>query len=147
MVLRLGKYHRTITETKLKWPLLEQTRIISIANDIISLNEQTHETSDGVDVTISCVINYNVHNPKKASFNVVDYEDAIADVCLGEIGMAVADNTRADLKTQEFCDLLKALCHAETVKFGVTVNRVNVENLCKGRVLRHFGINMGESDE
>ena len=141
LILRLGKLNRTLTSGfHWKWPCLEQPRVCNTAVDILNLNEQTIETDDGAQVTISCVVNYHVHNPSKALLKITDYDECIADACYGEIGMAVADNLNEDLNTEEFRDLLRDLCHKQTVKFGVTINSVGIENLCKARALRHFGV-------
>lgn len=140
--LRLGKFLRTETNPGLhpKRPFFDETRVIQTSYDEINLSEQTLPDANGKEITISCVVTYMVTNPEKASLKRADYEDAVTNECYGEIGRGVAETAYKDMNNEDFMDYLRDRCHKRTIKFGVTVERVSIDNLCTANNLRLMGM-------
>lgn len=146
VVLRWGKHVRTLKGGKLhwKWPVAERVLNANVNGDFTTLREQSLRSEDGKTLTVSCIVQHHVHNIEKALLKIQDFDDAIVDACTGAISAVVADNEFEDMNSDEFLEVLKTECHARTVKFGVTVDTVSIENLCETIQLRHYGIELGE---
>lgn len=99
VILRLGKYHRTIGPG-LSWkiPVVESCIDVPTCITTMRLPPQTLTTRDGVGVVAACVVKYAIRDPQPYVTEILDQADVLADVTMGATLTAVAEMTYDDLR-------------------------------------------------
>lgn len=141
LVLRWGKYKRFIEPgLGMKWPIAEELFTASIATETISTTAQSLTTKDGVSISISLVVKYNVGDDeeslKKYLLKVRDVNDAIDDIAMGKAKMIVMQNTWEECKTNDLDNAITIKTRAEAKKWGINIDYVVLVELAESFNLR-----------
>lgn len=142
-VKRVNQYERGIVE---RWSAYERTvdpglrHIIPFVNRIFRVNmrEQVIDvppqeiiTEDNVVVTIDAVVYYQIMDPKKALYEIEDFELAIVKLAqttlrniVGEMSLDTCLTSRDKINTE-----LRKVLDEATDKWGTKVNRIEVQRI------------------
>ena len=155
IVERLGKYHRTLSSgINIIWPFLDRPRSIEwryVREDFegkqvlvrktisrIDLREVVYDfprqnviTRDNVVIEINALLYFQITDPRRAVYEIVNLPDAIEKLTqttlrnvLGEMDL---DQTLSSRDTIN--DKLRAILDEATDKWGVKVNRVELQDI------------------
>lgn len=123
VVLRLGKYHRTVgAGLRWKWPLIESVLSTNIAVTTMELRAQTLTTKDNKSIVISSVVKYKITDVKPYLLEIWDSVDVISDTTMGAIKKVVTTTDYADLTGAEKKVLRRV--KGQVSEFGVEVLNV-----------------------
>jgi len=156
IVERLGKYHKTLSsgfniivpfldkartvpelkptlnkatgETTL---LIATTRFIDLREQVLDYPKQNVITKDNVTVAIDAVIYFQVTDPKKSIYEIVNYPMAIEKLTqttlrnvIGELELDETLTSRDTINSK-----LQAILDEATDKWGIKVNRVELQDI------------------
>jgi regulator of protease activity HflC (stomatin/prohibitin superfamily) len=156
IVERLGKYHKTLSsgfniivpfldqartvpelkptlnkatgETRL---LIANTRFIDLREQVLDYPKQNVITKDNVTVAIDAVIYFQVTDPKKSIYEIVNYPMAIEKLTqttlrnvIGELELDETLTSRDTINSK-----LQAILDEATDKWGIKVNRVELQDI------------------
>lgn len=146
VVLRLGKYRRSLAPG-IHWtvPVIETVLVDRTVPRTANLSEQTLMTADGVAATVSAVTVARISDIRKALLEVEDVDAAWVNVCYAAIGQIVAENVWSDLSTAKLQKNMTRLCRKLALPFGVYVEKVVFDNICRAAAVRVLGMN-GEQE-
>ncbi|MCK4829374.1 hypothetical protein KA005_77335 [bacterium] len=120
VVLRLGKYHRTVgAGLRWKWPLIEAVLSTNTAVTTMELRAQTLTTLDGKSIVISSIVKYRITDVKPYMLEIWDSVDVISDTTLGAIKEVVTATDYKNLTGVEKKVLRKV--KKQVADFGVEV--------------------------
>ena len=120
VVLRLGKYHRTVGQgLKWKWPLIESVLSTNTAITTMELRAQTLTTLDGKSIVISSIVKYKITDVKPFMLDIWDSIDVISDTTLGAIKEVVTATNYKDLTGVEKKVIRKV--KKQVADFGVEI--------------------------
>jgi regulator of protease activity HflC (stomatin/prohibitin superfamily) len=90
VILRLGKYHRTLDPGfHLKWPLAEFPIQAVSCMTTERTPPQTLTTADGKNVVVAGIVRFEIKDPRPYVTEVWDQKDVLLDVTMGAIGRHV----------------------------------------------------------
>lgn len=137
VVLRLGKFHRSVGPG-LAWkiPFAEDVIQHTAVTTTMRLAPQTLTTKDGKAVVVAAVVKYNVHDVEKYSTQVWDQHDALADVTMGEIRVAVRDHTFEELLAEVPEKAIATAVRRKIGKYGIELEAVTFTDLAAVRSFR-----------
>jgi membrane protease subunit HflK len=140
IVLRLGKYHRTIGPGfHLKWPVgIEEEYTENVNTVTKNIAVQSLTTQDGVRVNIGMVVTANIEDIKASFLNVEGAEDAILDVVYGGVGTMVKTETWEQLMDPEWENRITIKCRRAAKKYGWYIQQIQVSDVVRGNSLRLF---------
>lgn len=140
VVLRLGRYHRTVKPGwRLLWPLgIERLCTVDTYPRISRLSTQSLTTADGTAVVISAVVTHKVTNPKRVLLECGDAEEALIDSLTGTLAEHVTGASWKDLTTDEFWETVTTYAGKRAKKWGVKVLSVQPADVARCRSLRLF---------
>lgn len=145
VVLRLGKYHRTVGKgLRWKWPLIETVLSTNIAITTMELRAQTLTTKDGKSVVISSVVKYRIADVKPYMIEIWDSVDVISDTTLGAIKEVITSTNYKDLAGVEKKVLRKV--KRQVAGFGVEVINVVFADLGAIRSIRLISDSFGSEE-
>ncbi len=141
IVLRFGRYHKTLEPGfHWLWPFYEFALTQCVAWDTSSLHDQSLTTKDGVQVSVSAVLTWRVHDVSTFLIDVQDQNTVLADVAYGLVAQHVLTNTWSDLLAPEALERLKKGVRAKAFRFGIEVSNVQFANVTKSRSIRLLGM-------
>lgn len=137
VVLRMGRYHRSIGEGfHWKWPLIEGVYDVPTCTTTMRLPPQTLTTKDGTGVVCAAVIKYAIRDPVPYVTQVMDQVDVLADVTMGAILTAVSEvdyeATRHALPERQVLESVRK----QVNKYGFKVEAVTFTDFGKVRSFR-----------
>lgn len=140
VVLRLGKYHRSVDSGfHLKWPLIETELTTLTAITTLELRPQTLTTLDNKSVVISAVVKYQIKDAKPFLLEIWDAVDVLKDVTLGAIKTTVARLPFADLNDPAVEAAVLEVVRKEVNQYGFKIHRVTFADFGQIRSLRLIG--------
>jgi regulator of protease activity HflC (stomatin/prohibitin superfamily) len=140
VVLRLGKYHRTLTPG-LHWklPFADDPNGVNMSTTTLRLPPQTLTTQDGIGVVVSVIVKYKVVDPRPYVTDVWDQVDVLADTVMGATRLAVADATWKELAENPPEKVVAASTRKQVNKYGFRVEAITFIDLGRVRSIRLMG--------
>lgn len=110
---------------------------MNVRPDVLRLANQDITTKDGVGITVSANMLYEIHDARAAYVNVQNVTDNIMDACRTAISQEVRRHTYAELVAdQEVVENAVADRVADAAAdWGVQIHRVNFADFIKTRAL------------
>ena len=133
VVERLGKYHRVMTGgVNFLIPIVDSVaKVLTTKEQMIDIPSQSVITKDNVNITIDGIVFCTVEDAKDATYNVVDFKSAIANLAMttlrAEIGSMELDATLSNRDTLN-AKLQTALGEA-SINWGVKITRVEISDI------------------
>lgn len=142
IVERLGKFHKVAhSGINFIWPFLDKVRPFVMRNQVTSyldLREQVMDfppsaviTRDNVSMEVDAVLFYQITDPMKATYEIIDLGNAIVQLTvtslrnvMGELALDETLTSRETVNTK-----LRDVLDDATDKWGVKVNRVELKNI------------------
>lgn len=138
VVLRFGKYHRTIGPG-LRWIIpfnVENVLKDRVVRTTSYLQVQSLTTKDGKNVVSSPILVYKIGNIKRWLLEVDDAEDALHDVTYGINEELTINTAFDDVMTPEFTEELTRRVKEAGVAWGARVEAVKFSDRTKTKSLR-----------
>ncbi|MDH5787815.1 MAG: paraslipin, partial [Candidatus Bathyarchaeota archaeon] len=132
LVERWNAYEKTV-EPGLRFiiPFAQRVFRVNMREQVIDVPPQEIITEDNVVVTIDAVIYYQVIDPKRALYEVEDFELAIVKLAqttlrniVGEMSLDVCLTSREKINVE-----LRSVLDEATDKWGVKVNRIELQRI------------------
>ncbi|MEM2118383.1 MAG: stomatin-like protein [Candidatus Bathyarchaeia archaeon] len=132
IVERWNAYEKTV-EPGLRFiiPFVQRMFRVNMREQVIDVPPQEIITEDNVVVTIDAIIYYQVIDPKRALYEVEDFELAIVKLAqttlrniVGEMSLDVCLTSREKINTE-----LRKVLDEATDKWGVKVNRIELQRI------------------
>jgi regulator of protease activity HflC (stomatin/prohibitin superfamily) len=132
IVERFNAYEETV-EPGLRWiiPFVQRMLRVNMREQVIDVPPQEIITEDNVVVTIDAIIYYQVIDPKRALYEIEDFELAIVKLAqttlrniVGEMTLDVCLTSREKINTE-----LRRVLDQATDKWGTKVNRIELQRI------------------
>jgi len=142
IIERLGKFNRIAQSgVNFIWPFIDRVRpIISggITNNFVDLRERVIDfepqpviTKDNVTMAVDTVVYYQITDPQRAMYEIVDLGFAIKQLTITTLrnvmGELALDETLVSRETVN--NKLQTVLDEATDKWGVKINRVELKNI------------------
>ncbi len=131
LVERLGRYHRTLNAgLNLIVPGLDRLRYrLDLREAVVSFPPQPVITEDNLVVSIDTVIYFQVTDPKKAIYEIVNYIQGIEQLVITTLRNSVGGLDLEEVLTSRdhINAQLRSVLDEATSKWGVRVNRVEIK--------------------
>jgi len=132
LVERFNAYEKTVDlELRIITPFVERIHRVNMREQVIDVPPQEIITEDNVVVTIDAVIYYQVIDPKRALYEIEDFELAIVKLAqttlrniVGEMSLDVALTSREKINVD-----LRSVLDQATDKWGTKVNRIELQRI------------------
>jgi regulator of protease activity HflC (stomatin/prohibitin superfamily) len=132
LVERWNAYERTV-DPGLRFiiPIVQRVYRVNMREQVIDVPPQEIITEDNVVVTIDAVIYYQVIDPKRAIYEIEDFELAIVKLAqttlrniVGEMSLDVCLTSREKINVE-----LRSVLDQATDKWGTKVNRIELQRI------------------
>lgn len=149
VVLRLGKYNRTIGEG---WHFMAPFGIERVIKDTVVrrtayLSVQSLTSQDGKAVNLSPIVIYKIRNIRRWELEVDDASDAIRDITYGLNDQLCAETPWAEVYTEEYAEKLTQLVKKDGLDWGASIVKVKFSDRAQSRSMRIWtGDGMTELD-
>ena len=133
VIERLGKFNKELHGGfHLIIPIIDQVRaILTSREQLVDINKQSVITKDNVNISIDGIVFCKVDDAMEATYNVVDFKDAIANLAMttlrSEIGAMVLDDTLSNRETLNV--KLQNELGAAAANWGIKVTRVEIADI------------------
>jgi regulator of protease activity HflC (stomatin/prohibitin superfamily) len=138
VVLRLGKFHRTL-EPGWHWviPLrVEEVISTTVTCHTTNLPTQTLETSDNVQVSVAALVTWEVSDVRKFLLEAAEHQEAVFDAATGTLATLVMSLPWKDLRGTEFSRTLKTDVKKRARRYGVRITDVQLTDLARTKTIR-----------
>jgi regulator of protease activity HflC (stomatin/prohibitin superfamily) len=136
-VLRLGKYHRTVTPGfHWKIPFVERPIEVVTCMTTMRLPPQTLTTKDGKAIVVAAVIRYKLRDIEPYISLVIDQHDALADVTMGHVRAHVREMTFEELLSEPPEGKIATAVRRQVGRYGFDVEAVTFTDLAAVRSFR-----------
>jgi regulator of protease activity HflC (stomatin/prohibitin superfamily) len=136
--LRMGALYRVREGGNWYWKIPFIDRIIP--EHVVPRTERigglATTTIDGKAIGFDAVITYRISDIQKATLEVSDLKDAIADSCAGIIGTELSNSTWEDIVHGKTVEMLTKACRARGWKWGVEIQQVQLTGVAPVRNFR-----------
>lgn len=138
VVVRLGKYHRTIGPG---WHFMIPFGVEEVLKDTVVrttsyLEVQSITSADYQPVNLNAVIVYKIGNIKRWLLEVDDAETAVQDITYGIITELAEETDWAKIMTPEFMRKVTSRVHQEAVTWGARVEAVKLSDRVQSKSIR-----------
>jgi len=132
IIERFNAYEKT-ADPGLRWitPFVQRMLRVNMREQVIDVPPQEIITEDNVVVTIDAVIYYQVIDPKRALYEIEDFELAIVKLAqttlrniVGEMSLDVCLTSREKINVE-----LRSVLDQATDKWGTKVNRIELQRI------------------
>jgi regulator of protease activity HflC (stomatin/prohibitin superfamily) len=132
IIERFNAYEKT-ADPGLRWvvPFVQRILRVNMREQVIDVPPQEIITEDNVVVTIDAVIYYQVIDPKRALYEVEDFELAIVKLAqttlrniVGEMSLDICLTSREKINVE-----LRSVLDQATDKWGTKVNRIELQRI------------------
>jgi regulator of protease activity HflC (stomatin/prohibitin superfamily) len=132
LVEKFNAYDKTV-EPGLRFitPFIQRVLRVNMREQVIDVPPQEIITEDNVVVTIDAVIYYQVIDPKRALYEIEDFELAIVKLAqttlrniVGEMSLDICLTSREKINVE-----LRSVLDEATDKWGVKVNRIELQRI------------------
>ncbi|CAM3516701.1 SPFH domain-containing protein [Arcobacter aquimarinus] len=133
LVERLGKYHKVLHGGfHIIIPIIDSVRaVLTSREQLVDIEKQSVITKDNVNISIDGIVFCKVDDAVQATYNVVDFKNAIANLAMttlrAEIGGMDLDDTLSNRETLN-AKLQTELGSAAT-NWGIKVTRVEIADI------------------
>jgi regulator of protease activity HflC (stomatin/prohibitin superfamily) len=133
VIERLGKFNKELHGGfHLIIPVVDKVRaILTSREQLVDINKQSVITKDNVNISIDGIVFCKVDDAMEATYNVVDFKDAIANLAMttlrSEIGAMVLDDTLSNRETLNV--KLQNELGAAAANWGIKVTRVEIADI------------------
>lgn len=133
VVERLGKYHTTLNAGfHIIVPIIDLVRRkLTAREQVIDIPKQNVITKDNVNIAIDGIVFFKIEDASAATYNVIDYEDAITNLAMttlrGEIGSMMLDDTLSS-RDKINAQLQTAISEAAD-NWGIKIMRIEVSEI------------------
>ncbi len=132
LVERFNAYKKTVDPgLRVITPFIERMYRVNMREQVIDVPPQEIITEDNVVVTIDAVIYYQVIDPKRALYEIEDFELAIVKLAqttlrniVGEMSLDVCLTSREKINVE-----LRSVLDQATDKWGTKVNRIELQRI------------------
>lgn len=132
LVERWNAYEKTVDPgLRFVTPLVQRMLRVNMREQVIDVPPQEIITEDNVVVTIDAVIYYQVIDPRRALYEIEDFELAIVKLAqttlrniVGEMSLDVALTSREKINVE-----LRSVLDQATDKWGTKVNRIELQRI------------------
>jgi regulator of protease activity HflC (stomatin/prohibitin superfamily) len=132
LVERWNAYERTVDPgLRFLIPVVQRMYRVNMREQVIDVPPQEIITEDNVVVTIDAVIYYQVIDPKRAIYEIQDFELAIVKLAqttlrniVGEMSLDVCLTSREKINVE-----LRSVLDQATDKWGTKVNRIELQRI------------------
>ena len=122
VLLRWGLYHREIPPGPCwKWPVMDQVLTTECIQQTLTTQSQTLTTQDGVSVTLSAVIQYEISDVRRYLLDVYEGEDAISDNVIAAVEYHVGRSYYDDLSGTGLRGKVLSRVRRRVREYGVTI--------------------------
>ena len=145
VVLRYGKYHRTI-KPGWRWVLplnLEYVLVDNVVPTTTKLGVQSLHTSDDHHINIQGVLLWKITDIRKVILNIEQADDALTDAATGYISEMVANHTWDEIRDPQFARNLKSKIQEQAREWGIRVMKVYISDCSKTRAIRMWHEGLG----
>ena len=132
LVERLGKYQRTAgSGLTLIVPFLERLIKVDMREQVVDVPPQQVITKDNVAVEVDAVVYYEVTDPIKVTYNVVDYYTAATKLAQTNLRNLIGDlSLDESLTSREVVNTrLRQILDDATDKWGTKITRVELQRI------------------
>ena len=138
VVVRLGKYHRTVGPG---WHFMlpfgiEEVMSETVVRTTSYLEVQSITSADGKSVNINAVIVYKIGNIKRWLLEVDDAEEALQDMTYGLITELAEECTWGEILDPQFMVDVTELVKQEAITWGARVEAVKLSDRVNSRSVR-----------
>lgn len=138
VVLRLGKFHRTLAPG---WHWLIPLRVEEVLTEYVTprttnLPVQTLTTADNVQVSVAALVTWEVSDIRKLLLEAAEHQEAMLDTSLGVVATSVMAVRWADLSSEEFARTLRSDVKKRARRYGIKVLDVQLTDLMRTRTVR-----------
>ncbi|MDQ7043288.1 MAG: SPFH domain-containing protein [Sulfurimonas sp.] len=133
VVERLGKFHRVLRGgLNFIIPIVDSpVNNLTTKEQLIDIPKQSVITKDNVNISIDGIVFCSVENAKEATYNVVDFKNAISNLAMttlrSEIGSMELDATLSNRDTLNA--KLQMALGAASLNWGVKITRVEISDI------------------
>ena len=133
VIERLGKFNKELHGGfHLIIPVVDKVRaILTSREQLVDINKQSVITKDNVNISIDGIVYCKVDDAMEATYNVVDFKDAIANLAMttlrAEIGAMVLDDTLSNRETLNV--KLQTELGTAATNWGIKVTRVEIADI------------------
>lgn len=133
VIERLGKFNKELHGGfHLIIPIIDSVRaILTSREQLVDINKQSVITKDNVNISIDGIVFCKVDDAMEATYNVVDFKDAIANLAMttlrSEIGAMVLDDTLSNRETLNV--KLQTELGTAATNWGIKVTRVEIADI------------------
>lgn len=139
VLLSWGKFKRILKPgTHLKWPIMDYCYSTIVKYDTISIDEVNITTSDGLTITIGCIIEYDVEDVRKFLIETNDAKSNMKDVCRGVLSNVLEDCTWDEITKKTTMNKVKRMLESKYNDMGVRMKDVMFTDKCKTKALKLF---------
>ena len=132
LVERWHAYEKTVEPgLRYVWPFAQRMFRVNMREQVIDVPPQEIITEDNVVVTIDAVVYYQIVDPRKAIYEIEDFELAIVKLAqttlrniVGEMSLDTCLTSREKINTE-----LRKVLDEATDKWGTKVNRIEVQRI------------------
>jgi len=116
-------------------PFLEKIRRVDTRTKVFEIPPQQILSTDSVTLTVDAVIYYRVHDPVRAAIRVQDYNQSVRSLAASTLGSILGTYKLSELLSsrEQIAETVLRTFKAACDPWGVTVERVEVKNLCVAR--------------
>ncbi len=138
VVLRLGKYSRTIGEG---WHFMAPFGIDKVIKDTVVrrtayLSVQSLTSKDGKAVNLSPIVIYKIRNIRRWELEVDDASDAIRDITYGLNDQLCTETLWVDIYTEKYAEKLTQLVKKDGTDWGASIVKVKFSDRAQSRSMR-----------
>jgi regulator of protease activity HflC (stomatin/prohibitin superfamily) len=142
IVERLGKFNRVAQSgVNFIWPFIDRVRpmvsggvsstLVDLRERVVDFEPQPVITKDNVTMAVDTVVYYQITDPRRAMYEIVDLGFAITQLTITSLrnvmGELALDETLVSRETVN--NKLRTVLDEATDKWGVKVNRVELKNI------------------
>ena len=137
VVLRLGKYHRTVIPG-LNWkiPFIDEIITTTTAITTMETRPQTLTTADDVGVVVGAIIKYEIRDPKPYLLDIWDAVDVLKDVAMGALRSCVTKRIWKDLCDPSLEAAVLEILRRDLNKYGFKLHTFTLTDLGRVKSLR-----------
>jgi regulator of protease activity HflC (stomatin/prohibitin superfamily) len=132
LIERLGKYQRTVgSGLTMIIPFLERIQKVDMREQVVDVPPQHVITKDNVAVEVDAVVYYEVTDPVKVTYNVVNFYIAATKLAQTNLRNLIGDLSLDDsLTSRELINTkLREILDIATDKWGTKVTRVELQRI------------------
>jgi regulator of protease activity HflC (stomatin/prohibitin superfamily) len=138
LVLRLGVFHREL-KPGFNWLIPFHIEHIITEHTVprtARIHSMSTTTKDGRTIGFEAVVTWRINDLKKSLLEVSSLKDAIADCCMGVIGMELHGSSWEDIVQGKVLEALTSVCRKNGWKWGVEIQRVQLTGVAVARNIR-----------